>query len=513
MKKKKTTKTRILSKINRDIPFSIAAMVYLLLGSRKNHVLAASHKIWGESHRGVTTTISRYHRTSCRIAFATRKSTLSSFSIDSGPFQHSKQYRAVHELSFGLQDRRELINHIIRSPSVRFASTTRETSLNDEDIDDDNNIMDLFEIDSNKEPLLHPDDFFDGKIPYPSALSPSAVMEFMACPQSYLFQYIYKIKQPPNLALAKGSMCHTALEKLFDLDPRDRTVKNLHNLLRVAWREARQKEPYLDLFQVKENKDQTDGEDEMEWDYDAERDWGKSALELLSNYYKLEDPRYVPDPNPLKREIWVNAQLTVDSGNGITGYMKSISENDDVDNVSVNGGTLKSYLKKDTFLVRGIVDRIDLISLPNGDTGLRIVDYKTGKAPDFKYSPSVNRRIANENFFQLKIYALLLREMLAKRKLSLPLMDIRMLRLLYLTSHQEDGEAQYLDMDLGETNEGRDALLQETHQELATVWRRIHELVDTQDPRAFHHCDRKFCYCHKVRPKFMSGTVWSRSPP
>jgi len=79
---------------------------------------------------------------------------------------------------------------------------------------------------------LHPDDF--GPIPFPKHLSPSSAMAFKECPQSFLFQYLYNIKQPTNHVLAKGSMCHSALEHIFDLDPKDRTIDNLHNMLRVA---------------------------------------------------------------------------------------------------------------------------------------------------------------------------------------------------------------------------------------------------------------------------------------
>jgi len=379
----------------------------------------------------------------------------------------------------------------MKAQGSRLFSTNSESFSNEEEI-------------SSKEELINPADLFDGKIPYPKSLSPSSVMEFMACPQSFLFQYLYKIRQPPNLALAKGSMCHSALEKVFDLEPRDRTVKSLHNLLRVEWRDARQKKPYLELFKTKPS---TLNNHEMEWDFDAEKEWGQNALQLLSNYVKLEDPRLVISPNPVEREIWVNSKLTLNAEDGVSGYVKNAKDNGSKD----TNEYLSPSIKDNTFLVRGIVDRIDLINLPNGNVVHRIVDYKSGKSPEFKYTPEVNRRIANENFFQLKIYALLLREMISSRKMNLPMSDIRILRLLYLTSTA--GEAQYVDMDLGETQEDRDMLLQEVHEELSSVWKQIHELVDTQDPHSFQHCDRPFCFCHKTRPKFVPGSVWESSHP
>ena len=127
---------------------------------------------------------------------------------------------------------------------------------------------------------------------------------------------------------------------------------------------------------------------------------------------------------------------------------------------------------------------------------LRIVDYKTGKAPNFKYSQAMNEKIATEAFYQLKIYALLLRES-GPMLVTIMELDLRMLRLLFLTS--ESGRGEYLDYDLGETQDQRDAVLQEIHQDLADVWTSIQELVATQDPKAFVGCNRSFCYCHKCR--------------
>ena len=351
-------------------------------------------------------------------------------------------------------------------------------------------------------PPLSPSQFYtdDGQIPMPKALSPSAIIEFQKCPQSYLFQYLFGLRQGTNEALARGTFCHTALENIFDLTPEERTLENLQNLFRKAWSEERLSDNYRGLFEASNNQEATTTRD-----LGAEIIWGKSALTLLDNYYQLEDPRSVPAPNPLVREIWVSSELLSDRG--------------------------------DAFLVRGIVDRVDLMNGPY----LRIVDYKTGKCPDFKYSPATNERIAHESFFQLKIYALLLREMMKKQQVDeegnggvngggeersdsqrrksngLPLnlragIHVRNLRLLYLTS-KDEGPAKYLDCDLGATEEARNAELDRIQADIGRVWSSIQSLVQTNDPRAFVHCDRAFCWCHKVRPKFIPQTVWQRERP
>jgi hypothetical protein len=227
--------------------------------------------------------------------------------------------------------------------------------------------------------------------------------------------------------------------------------------------------------------------------------WGRQGLQLLESYYRVEDPRKVTRPNPMQREIWVKAQLAVDSAAGATGYTNA---NEGVTQDSTPDASCPS------FLVRGIVDRLDLVQASDKSVALRVVDYKTGKAPNLKYSPAMNKKIADEAFFQLKIYALLIREKGAASAID-STMDLRWLRLFYLTS--VSGEAAFMDMDLGESPQERDRLLQEVHAELANVWTKVIELVSQQDATKFVGCDRSFCYCHKCRPRFVPGTVWE--PP
>jgi hypothetical protein len=272
-------------------------------------------------------------------------------------------------------------------------------------------------------------------------------------------------------------MCHAALEQVFDLEPEERTLENLQNLFRSHWAQHRQS--YAHLF--------VDGDDD-DWNIDAEREWGQSALQLLHNYVHVEDPSLVQRPNPVQREIWVRANLSIHPELGVT---------------SLENHKNEAETAPDTFLVRGIVDRLDMVkSADNGSVVLRLVDYKTGKAPNFQYSASMNAKIAHEAMEQLKIYALLLRESQLSETASL---DLRYLRLLYLTSEQ--GNGRYLDYDLGPTQAERDAELQAVHQDLAFQWTRICHLVSLQDPRAWEPCNRSFCYCHQCRPQFLPGTL------
>lgn len=338
--------------------------------------------------------------------------------------------------------------------------------------------------DAEERDLLHPDDF---TMNYPKSLSPSSINEFIKCPQSFLFQYLYGIRQPTSLALAKGSVCHTALEQVFDLDIQHRTLEHLQNLFRKEWSQQRKSKQYAPLFQ-------TDGA----WDLEAETTWGQESLALLANYVRYEDPRSVVRPNPVQREVWVKAQLTLDPTKGSTGYEQA-SHDDDADTSEV--------ATDETFLVRGIVDRLDLVKQADRSVVLTLTDYKTGKAPDLKYSPAMNEKIAAESFFQLQIYALLLREGQGGVSHS---MDLRYLKLLYLTS--VNGPAKAMEYDLGATQAERDVVLQGVHKKLADVWLEILQLVSQQDAKIWQGCDRSFCYCHKCRPRFAPGTVWEPPP-
>ncbi len=291
-------------------------------------------------------------------------------------------------------------------------------------------------------------------ITMPTALSPSSIQTFRDCPQSFLFQYIYKLKQPTNTALTTGTLCHAALEQIFDLPAEDRTLPNLHNLFRKQWAQKRLHDDYRHLFHT-----------EQQHNIDAEIAWGQYSLSLLEQYYQYEDPSQVERPNPLQREVWVRSQIPLQ--------------------------------KEESFVVRGIVDRFDMVRDSHNNIVLRLLDYKTGKAPQLKYSPAMNQKIRDEAFEQLKIYALLYQG-------ELPL---RYLRLLFLTSHEQKAVA--MDLDLGATHEERLEQLQPVQQGLVEVYQQIRALVELQDPTAWKGCDRSFCYCHTCRPNFVAGSVWA----
>ena len=210
----------------------------------------------------------------------------------------------------------------------------------------------------------------------PPRLSPSSITTWKQCPLLWKLRYVDKAPEPTSTALARGIAAHEALEKIFDEPPLERDEAKLHDLFRAAWSALRKEPRYEELFAG---------------DRKAERAWGLESLDTLSAYFELEDPATLVS-NPRARELRLAATLSA-------------------------GGDDDCVCE-----VVGVVDRLDVTP-----TGLRIVDYKTGAAPNVaKYAPATQARILDEKFFQLRIYAMLL----ARSRGELP----RSLKLFYLGS-------------------------------------------------------------------------------
>lgn len=165
----------------------------------------------------------------------------------------------------------------------------------------------------------------------------------MTCPLLYRFRTIDQLPEPPSLDAMRGTLVHSVLEKLFDLPRDQRGLATAQEMLKASWEEISVANPeVVELF----------GNDTA-----ALAEFFTASAELLRRYFTLEDPSRL---DPKDRELHV--ETTLDNGLTIHGY----------------------------------IDRLD--QAPNGD--LRIVDYKTGKAPKEGWE--------GKAFFQMKFYALVL---------------------------------------------------------------------------------------------------------
>lgn len=179
---------------------------------------------------------------------------------------------------------------------------------------------------------------------YQPALSPSRAKEYLQCPLKFRFSVVDRIMQPPTVATIRGTLVHAVLEALFDTEPAGRTEQYARNLVGVKWEELNAKNSeYLPVVEAEMVVSELLAQSE----------------DLLSNYFHLEIPSRI---NPAGKEVYVQTRLP----SGI--------------------------------LLRGIVDRVD--RAPDGR--LRVIDYKTGKAP--------STRFLDDALFQMRFYALVLRE-------------------------------------------------------------------------------------------------------
>ena len=183
----------------------------------------------------------------------------------------------------------------------------------------------------------------------------------MQCPLKFRLSVVDGMPQPPSEAAVKGTVVHLVLEALFELDKQQRTIESALELLPAAWSTTLERErDAAELFADAQKLE------------DAERDTNS----LVSNYFQLEHPQNL---DPKGTEQLIDARLS--SG----------------------------------LLLRGIIDRVD----ESVEGNLRVIDYKTGRAPGPKY--------VADALYQMRFYALLLRQ-----KMKLP----TRLQLLYLRSTQ-----------------------------------------------------------------------------
>ncbi len=152
---------------------------------------------------------------------------------------------------------------------------------------------------------------------------------FRDCALAFRFSVIERLPEPSSPAMVKGTLVHSALERLFWFHERGaRTERAALAQLAVAWDDIQADPEFISLHLTA---------DEAETFYE-------DAATLVRNYFHLEDPNDVQT---------VGVELTLDA-------------------------------KLGNVRLRGIIDRLDLTA----DGELVVIDYKTGRAPSQAYEQS-----------------------------------------------------------------------------------------------------------------------------
>lgn len=253
----------------------------------------------------------------------------------------------------------------------------------------------------------------------PTSLSPSRASDFMQCPLLYRFRVIDKLPEKPSPAATRGTLVHAVLERMFDDPAADRTVPRARAMVPGQWDRLLAAKPELaELF-----AQDAGGEQLAQWLSEAES--------LVERWFTLEDPTRL---EPAERELFVETEL-------------------------------ESGLR-----LRGIIDRVDVA--PTGE--VRIVDYKTGKAPRPQYAEGA--------LFQMKFYALVVWRL----KGIVP----RLLQLVYL------GNGEVVTYDPVEAD------LERVERKLLALWDAIKKATETGDwqPRPTKLCG--WCDHQAVCPEF-----------
>lgn len=195
-------------------------------------------------------------------------------------------------------------------------------------------------------------------LPLPASLSPSKIASFKDCALAFRLSVIDRLPEPPSPYAAKGTLVHRALELLmWEEEPADRTEAAALAKLERAVPEVLDGDEY----------------EALPWVGDERAEFVADARQLLSNYFRLEDPKRV-------RVLGTELRMSVELG---------------------------------SLRLSGIIDRLEL----DDEGELVVTDYKTGRAPSESYEQS---RLGGVHF-----YAFLCEQVLGRRPARIQLLHLR----------------------------------------------------------------------------------------
>jgi len=187
-----------------------------------------------------------------------------------------------------------------------------------------------------------------GVIVPPPYLSASSIATWKQCPLRYKLSRIDKVPEGTSEALLMGSFVHEVLEHLYKQPAAERTLLNAKQISSYIWSANNWQQQVEQIVHTEQ------GIRQLRW----------NSWWCIENLWIIEDPMHI-EPSGVENEV---------------------------------GGEIATGV-----VLKGFIDRYSVSE--NG--GLKISDYKTGKAPKMK-------KWLEEKWYQLSIYAMLLGEELQK---------------------------------------------------------------------------------------------------
>lgn len=226
--------------------------------------------------------------------------------------------------------------------------------------------------------------------------------DYAQCPRLYYYKYELGIKTPPTQATVRGTVAHYVFEYIFDYRPESRTVDNAIDLVRPCLRMLMN--PFISIHDV--------SIDSLEYLIRSREECFSENFIYGSEHYlskekeTQETQRILPDADiedfVASVEKSVRGWFTIEKPWKFEPTHREIHIGADVKGAYVHG----------------YIDRLDYVASEGKPVMVYVSDYKTGKKPSPRYE--------DDAFFQLAVYAVVLKHM--------KMCQVDRLRLMYVNS-------------------------------------------------------------------------------
>ncbi len=270
----------------------------------------------------------------------------------------------------------------------------------------------------------------------------------MNCPRKFYYKAVLRLPDPPGIAALQGTVAHEILEELLQLPREERTPAWAESQVIPRWRDH----------------------------YRRHLERGHPHLVAIPGW--LPDTLRPPGAEQVSTDLPAeDAVLT-----SISTFCHNAFILERLTNFDPYATEQRFDVKIGSVPVRGVIDRLDQIASAGHDY-LFISDYKTGKPH--------NPRYADQAFFAMRVYALMVQEALGITPYQL--------RLIYLS---RDDTAEGI-----ATMEVTDRMLADTRTQLDSIWRGIRTAHrnDHWPPRVNPLCD--WCAFRDICP------AWAEEVP